>query len=98
MKTILSRLAVILLAGVAVTAIVCLPHVSSEIIRDFGIQGVKPEFAVFSLVILAPWAFVGFEITTFETAHFRFDARKSKGIFINKRILRRINKNTKYYS
>ena len=75
-------LAVILLAGVAVTAIVCLPHVSSEIIRDFGIQGVKPEFAVFSLVILAPWAFVGFEITTFETAHFRFDARKSKGIVI----------------
>ena len=31
---------------------------------------------MFSLVILAPRAFVGFEITAFDTAHFRFPIRR----------------------
>ncbi|MBQ1312226.1 MAG: response regulator, partial [Blautia sp.] len=37
-------------------------------------------YAVLSLVIMAPWAFVGFEVTAFDTAHFRFPIRKSGSI------------------
>ena len=75
-------LSVILLAGVAVTSLVCLPHVSREALLSFGTLGLNPAYAIFSIVILAPWAFVGFEIISFDTAHFRFDIRKSKPIIV----------------
>ena len=81
-KPILQRLhtvlAVVMLAGILVTAVLCLPHVSpGDVFHSFGTQGVGPGFGVFSLVILAPWAFVGFEVTAFDTAHFRFPVRKT---------------------
>lgn len=73
LQTILS---IILFAGVLVSSIVCLPHVlASDAALSFGTLGVNKNFAVFSLIILAPWAFVGFEITSFETAHFKFDIK-----------------------
>lgn len=82
-KPILQRLhtilSVILFAGVLVTALFCLPHVNMrEIFTSFGFNGVNNGYAVFSLVILAPWAFVGFEIASFDTAHFRFPVKKSR--------------------
>ena len=74
-------LGVILVAGIALTAAVCLPHANfHDIFTNFGYQDVSKEFAVFSLVILAPWAFVGFEVVTFDTAHFKFPVRKTKRI------------------
>ena len=84
-KPILQRLhtvlSVILLAGAAVTAVFCLPHLDlKEAMSSFGYQGVGRGYAVFSLIILAPWAFVGFEITSFDTAHFRFPVKKAKRI------------------
>ena len=84
-KPILQRLhtilSVILFAGVLVTALFCLPHVDMrEMFTSFGFTGVRNGYAVFSLVILAPWAFVGFETSSFETAHFRFPVKKSKAI------------------
>ena len=72
-------LAILLFAGVAITAIACLPHAfSNGALTAFGSGNVSKEHAVFSLVILAPWAFVGFEVVSFDTAHFNFPMRKAK--------------------
>ena len=66
-------LAFVLVAGVLVAAAVCVPHaISSGACRDFGTAGLSRGYGVFTLVILAPWAFVGFETVCFDTAHFRF--------------------------
>ena len=74
-------LSIVLFLGIAVTALICLPHAAGAL-AAFGTQGLRPGYAVFSLVILAPWAFVGFEITAFDTAHFRFPMKKSKMLII----------------
>ena len=74
-------LALILVAGIAVTAAVCLPHADMRVLfGTFGCRDVSLGFAVFSLVVLAPWAFVGFEVVTFDTARFAFPLRKVRGV------------------
>ena len=74
-------LSLILFAGIIVTAAFCVPHVfAGGEPQPFGISGVNSGYAVFSLVILAPWAFVGFEVTAFDTAHFKFPVRNSKNV------------------
>ncbi len=76
-------LSLILAAGITLTAAVCLPGaLDGGTVLSFGTRGVNNMFAVFSLVILAPWAYVGFEITSFETAHFKFPDKKSASILI----------------
>ena len=78
-----TALAIILFLGVAATAAFCLPHTfSSGAWKDFGILGLDRGYATFSLVILAPWAFVGFEVTAFDTAHFKFSTKKSGGMLV----------------
>ena len=74
-------LSVVLFAGIIVTAVFCLPHAfENGALHSFGILGFNKSYAVFSLVILAPWAYVGFEVTAFDTAHFRFPIKYSKKI------------------
>ena len=74
-----TALSIALLAGIVITAAFCLPHaVANGTLRSFGTMGVNRGYAVFSLVILAPWAYVGFEVTSFDTAHFRFPAGRSR--------------------
>ena len=76
-------LSVILFAGICITALFCLPHAFKEgNVFFFGSSGASPLFAVFSLVILAPWAFVGFETVSFDTAHFKFATADSRRIII----------------
>ncbi len=76
-------LAIVLFAGIAAAAVFCLPRaVAGGALRDFGIRGLNRGYAVFSLVILAPWAYVGFEITAFDTAHFRFPMKRTKRILV----------------
>lgn len=76
-------LAFVLFAAVALIAVFCLPGaVSNGSISDFGFKGFNNGYAVFSLLILAPWAFVGFETTSFDTAHFKFPAKKTNRIII----------------
>ena len=76
-------LAIILFAGVLVTAVFCVPHaISSGALSSFGINGAGHGYEVFSIVILAPWAFVGFEVTSFDTAHFKFRMQKSRKIIV----------------
>ena len=74
-------LSVMLLAGVVFTAAFCIPHaVSNGVIGSFGTNGSNNAYVVFSLVILSPWAFVGFDVASFETAHFKFPLKKSKPV------------------
>ncbi len=74
-------LAIALLAGVAVMAVVLLPSViSGGVWMAFGTRGLNRGYAVFSLVIMAPWAFVGFEVTALDTAHFKFPIKRSRQI------------------
>ena len=81
LKRLATALAIILLAGIAITTAVCLPHANwHDIFGSFGYKNVNLGFAIFSLVILAPWAFVGFEVITFDTAHFNFPIKKTKRV------------------
>ncbi|MBR4423802.1 MAG: amino acid permease, partial [Mailhella sp.] len=76
-------LSFVLLAGIVLTSAACLPGaLAGGAALSFGTQGVNAGFAVFSLVILAPWAFVGFEIISFDTAHFTFSLKKTGGILL----------------
>ena len=72
-------LAFLLITGVIVIAVACLPGaIANGALTAFGSNGTGKGYAVFSLVILAPWAFVGFEVTSFDTAHFKFPIQKSR--------------------
>lgn len=76
-------LAIVLLACVAIVAALCLPRLRLSFPADaFGILGGSPAFGVLSIVMLAPWAFVGFEVISLETAHFDFRIGRSRWIII----------------
>ena len=76
-------LAVVLVACVLIIAAVCLPHIRLDDLQSaFGVQGGSRTFAIFSIVMLAPWAFVGFEVISLETAHFDFKIRRSRWIIL----------------
>ena len=76
-----SALAIVLVAGVLVVSAVCVPHAqSSGTFRDFGSSGLNRGYAVFTLVILAPWAYVGFETVSFDIARFRFSPKHVKWV------------------
>ena len=78
LQKLLTILAAVMFLGIAVTALFCLPGVvKNGAFAAFGSGSVNRAHAVFSLIILAPWAYVGFEITSFETAHFRFPIQRS---------------------
>ena len=76
-------LAVILFLGILLITITCAPHVSlGDVAGAFGTQGLSPGFGIFSIVLLAPWAFVGFDVVSLESAHFRFPMKNTKWILI----------------
>lgn len=84
-KPVLQRLhtilSLILIAGIVVIALLCLPHsLTGEAVRSFGTQNVNRGFAVFSLVILAPWAFVGFEVISFDSPTICSPLKKPGGL------------------
>ena len=81
LQKILTFSSVILITGVVLLSIFSLPKAfSGEIIRSFGTQPINKAYGIFSIVILAPWAFVGFEVTSFDTAHFKFNIKKTRMI------------------
>lgn len=76
-------LAIVLLACVAFVAAICLPRLRLAFPQDaFGILGGSPAYGILSIVMLAPWAFVGFEVISLETAHFDFKIRRSRWIIL----------------
>ena len=76
-------LAIVLFAGIVLTSAFCIPHaIAGGAAHSFGIRGFDQTYAVFSLMVMAPWAYVGFEVTSFDTAHFKFPTKESRGILI----------------
>ncbi len=76
-------LSAVLFVGAAVIAVMCVPHaLANGALTEFGSGGTGKVYAVFSLVILTPWAFVGFEVVCFDTAHFKFPIRKTKALIV----------------
>lgn len=68
---------ILLLMGVVIISAAALPHVNlKSLFESFGTG--HPLQGIFTIVMLAPWAFVGFEVVSLETAHFKFQIRKSK--------------------
>ena len=75
----LTVLAVVLFAGVFAVSAACLPGaLAGGGLTSFGFGTSGRLFAVFSIVILAPWAFVGFEVVSFDTVHFTFSPGRAK--------------------
>ena len=86
-KPVLQRLhtilAILLFAGILVISVACLPALSAhDLLASFGTQDHDALHAISSLVILMPWAFVGFEVVSFDTAHFRFPPKRTARIVI----------------
>ena len=76
-------LALVLLAGVLILGFAALPHLQVDQLALMP-QGYDayPVGTVMTLVLLAPWAFAGFEAVSLETSHFDFSVRKSWPILI----------------
>ena len=76
--------ALILFIGIVIIGIICLPKaLATGALTNgpvFGTAGLNPFYGIFSLVILAPWAFVGFDVACFETYRFNFSPTKTKWI------------------
>lgn len=73
-------LAVILLLGALGITLICLPQVDMNEIFAFGLGNHNTMSVVMTIVLLSPWAFVGFDVISLETAHFRFPKQRSKRI------------------
>ena len=74
-------LALTMFAGVLVIAVVCIPHAfERSALTSFGTGDISGLYGIFTIVILAPWAFVGFDAVSFDTAHFKFQMKDSNKI------------------
>ena len=84
-KTVLHKihtfLSVVMVIGILITAVICIPHaVSSHALGTFGSDHISIPYGIFSIVFLAPWAFVGFDVTAFDSSKFRFPIQKTRRI------------------
>ena len=71
-------LSLIMLIGSVIITAGCLPHARfADMAGAFGLRDLNPAYVVFSIVLLAPWAFVGFDVVSMETAHFKFPIKRS---------------------
>ncbi len=78
LQRILKVMSIVLLVGSVVITVFCLPRaLSSGAIGSFGTRGINRLYATLTIVILAPWAFVGFDVVSFDTAHFAFEPRRT---------------------
>ncbi|MBQ7487247.1 MAG: amino acid permease [Clostridia bacterium] len=83
LQRILTILSVVLFAGIIIIAIFCVPAaLGNGALTSFGTGPVSRGYGIYSLIVLAPWAYVGFEITSFDTAHFNFPLKKSGKIIV----------------
>ena len=72
-------LAIVLLAGVVILGAVCIPHAGAVLKAAEGGAGGGPS-GLWTMVMLAPMIFVGFEVISLETAHFDFRVQHSRWI------------------
>ena len=76
-----SLLSVIMFAGILTVAVICIPHaVSSHSLSIIGLKDTNITYGIYSIIFLAPWAFVGFDVISFDTYNFKFKVTRSKRI------------------
>ena len=76
-------LALVLMLGVTIIAVAVTPHIQhGELFSAFRYGQGSPLLSITTIIILAPWAFVGFEVVSLETAHFKFPVRKSGKLIV----------------
>ena len=76
-----SILSIIMIAGILSLAVICIPHaVSNNALSIIGMKHTHIAYGIYSIIFLAPWAFVGFDVISFDTFNFKFNIKKSKGI------------------
>ena len=63
-------LSLILFGGIMILTLACLPHLSLDVLGAFGSQNSNILYGIFSITFLAPWAFAGFEVISFDTQGF----------------------------
>ena len=72
-----TTLAILLFVGVLILFCAAIPRFKVENLLQFAPgQGFDHFNGVFILVLLAPWAFVGFDVASLETAHFKYSVTK----------------------
>ncbi|MBR4748355.1 MAG: amino acid permease [Abditibacteriota bacterium] len=77
-------LAICLFAGLGALTVICLSRgaVTPDTLFSYGTLGIHKGNAILGLMVLAPWAFVGFEIISFDTAHYSFSITRSNAVII----------------
>ncbi len=77
-------LALILAGGIAAcSAIIFLKSADLSSLTPAFAPDINPVYGVFSIISLAPWAFVGFETISHSSEEFSFDSKKSMGIMVS---------------
>ena len=70
--------AITLFLGVVILMIAALPHLRfSALCESSGLSDTPIVAAVITIVALAPWAYVGFDVASLETAHFKCPVKRS---------------------
>ena len=75
-------LAFVLIAGVLVLTFVGLPNLEPAELSGTVTGTPGTINGIFMIVLLAPWAFAGFEAVALETTHFDFPIRRSRRVII----------------
>ena len=79
-----SFLSIIMIAGILTVAVICIPHaVSSRSLNIVGLKDTNIAYGIYSIIFLAPWAFVGFDVISFDTYNFKFKINRSKRIIFS---------------
>ncbi len=74
-------LAILLLLGTVIITVVCLSRFRAEtLFSNFSPDINDSVSVILTIVLLSPWAFVGFDVISLETAHFEFPIKKSHKI------------------
>lgn len=76
-------LSVILLTGSVIITCVCIPKLDLPfVLSTFGMGNHNEISVIATIVLLSPWAFVGFDVVSLETAHFSFPIKRSRWIIV----------------
>lgn len=73
-----TTLSLILCAGVLIITTLAIANSGSiDIFSGFNTPDYNPTLGFTIIVLLAPWAYVGFDVPALETSHFRFPVKRS---------------------
>ncbi len=82
LRRIQTVLALVMIVGVlAITVAACLNFQPTDMIPEFGTGDTGSAIiGIITIILLSPWAFVGFDIASLETPRFKFSVKISKKV------------------